>query len=183
VGPARAFDVDFGDRLSIFTGDNGLAEAKEDGRSVPASTEPTVAPKPKGLKKGEKRTRKQMAYVGAVYSIAPFKRTAEDVVNELRRKQRQADRPRPKQATLRRDDAFPRGRDNQWTSALFCPPGVVGHLPCKLGDDASLPDGRTAVALGAAFCRSTVDSNGCKTEQHASSILSHGLPSPKQNAR
>lgn len=77
-----------------------VAVAKQDDRSVPASTEPTVAPKPKRLKKGEKRTRKQMAYVGAVYSIAPFKRTAEDVVNELRRKQRQADRPRPQNKQL-----------------------------------------------------------------------------------
>lgn len=51
--------------------------------------------KKKRLKRGEKRTRKQMAYVGAVYSIAPFERSVEDVVNEVCRKQRQADRPRP----------------------------------------------------------------------------------------
>lgn len=51
--------------------------------------------KKKRLGPGEKRTRKQMAYVGAVYSIAPFVRTADQVVNELRRKERQADRPRP----------------------------------------------------------------------------------------
>lgn len=69
--------------------------AKEPPETSPPDQEPTAGAKPKRLKKGEKRTRKQMAYVGAVYSIAPFKRTAEDVVNELRRKQRQADRPRP----------------------------------------------------------------------------------------
>jgi hypothetical protein len=71
------------------------ATAEKNGHSLPASTEGTAAGKPKRLKRGEKRTRKQMAYVGAVYSIAPFKRTATDVVDELRRKQRQADRPRP----------------------------------------------------------------------------------------
>jgi len=52
-------------------------------------------PKSKRLKRGEKRTRKQMAYVGAVYSIAPFVRTVAQVMDELRRKERQAERPRP----------------------------------------------------------------------------------------
>ncbi|MGH9610244.1 MAG: ISKra4 family transposase [Bryobacteraceae bacterium] len=59
------------------------------------TAQPTEACKSKRLKPGEKRTRKQMAYVGAVYSIAPFKRNAADVVDELRRKKRQPDRPRP----------------------------------------------------------------------------------------
>lgn len=74
--------------------EKSVAVPKQDGASTRASRS-TAAPKPKRLKRGEKRTRKQMAYVGAVYSIAPFKRTAADVVDELRRKQRQADRPRP----------------------------------------------------------------------------------------
>jgi hypothetical protein len=70
------------------------ATADQDGVS-PNAAKLTATPKPKRLKPGEKRTRKQMAYVGAVYSIAPFKRSASDVVDELRRKQRQPDRPRP----------------------------------------------------------------------------------------
>jgi hypothetical protein len=45
--------------------------------------------------KGEKANKKQMAYVGAVYSIAPFERTADDVVEEIDRRQRAADRPVP----------------------------------------------------------------------------------------
>jgi hypothetical protein len=57
--------------------------------------EESASPKKKRLGPGEKRTRKQMAYVGAVYSIAPFVRTPDQVVDELRRKERQADRPRP----------------------------------------------------------------------------------------
>lgn len=69
------------------------AAADPSGVSTPATD--STASVPKRLKRGEKRTRKQMAYAGAVYSIAPFKRTASDVVDELRRKQRQADRPRP----------------------------------------------------------------------------------------
>lgn len=60
-----------------------------------SADEESASPKKKRLGPGEKRTRKQMAYVGAVYSIAPFVRTADQVVDELRRKERQADRPRP----------------------------------------------------------------------------------------
>jgi len=45
--------------------------------------------------KGEKANKKQMAYVAAVYSIAPFERTAADVVDEVLRRERAADRPRP----------------------------------------------------------------------------------------
>jgi hypothetical protein len=45
--------------------------------------------------KGEKANKKQMAYVGAVYSIDRFERTADDVVEELDRRQRAADRPVP----------------------------------------------------------------------------------------
>ena len=46
--------------------------------------------------KGEKANKKQMAYVGAVYSIDKFVRTADDVVDEIRRRQRAEARPNPK---------------------------------------------------------------------------------------
>jgi hypothetical protein len=45
--------------------------------------------------KGEKANKKQMAYVGAVYTIDRFPRTADEIVDELLRKQRAMDRPRP----------------------------------------------------------------------------------------
>ena len=45
--------------------------------------------------KGEKANKKQMAYVAAVYSIAPFVRTADEVVDELLRRARSKDRPQP----------------------------------------------------------------------------------------
>jgi hypothetical protein len=45
--------------------------------------------------KGEKANKKQMAYVAAVYSIDPFVRTADDVIDEVLRKQRASDRPTP----------------------------------------------------------------------------------------
>jgi hypothetical protein len=45
--------------------------------------------------KGEKKNKKQMAYVGAVYSIRRFPRTADDVVEEVLRRRCAADRPVP----------------------------------------------------------------------------------------
>jgi hypothetical protein len=45
--------------------------------------------------KGEKANKKQMAYVGAVYTIDRFRRTAEDVVDEIARKERSGQRPVP----------------------------------------------------------------------------------------
>lgn len=42
-----------------------------------------------------KRSRKQMAYVGAVYTIAPFVRTPDQILNEVSRRERAKDRPRP----------------------------------------------------------------------------------------
>jgi len=45
--------------------------------------------------KGEKANKKQMSYVGAVYSIDRFVRTADEVIDELQRRQRAADRPKP----------------------------------------------------------------------------------------
>jgi hypothetical protein len=45
--------------------------------------------------KGEKANKKQMAYVGATYTIDRFRRTADEIVHELLRKQRAKDRPRP----------------------------------------------------------------------------------------
>ena len=51
--------------------------------------------------KGEKANQKQMAYVGAVYSIAPFVRTARDVVDDVFRRQRAPDRPPPQHKRVR----------------------------------------------------------------------------------
>lgn len=45
--------------------------------------------------KGQKANKKQMAYVGAVYTIDRFARTADDVVDELARQDAACERPRP----------------------------------------------------------------------------------------
>lgn len=46
--------------------------------------------------KGEKANKKQMAYVGAVYSIDRYRRTADDVLDELHRRERRKERPAPR---------------------------------------------------------------------------------------
>ena len=46
-------------------------------------------------KKGEKANKKQMACVAGVYSIDRFRRTAADVLDEVRRRERRQDRPEP----------------------------------------------------------------------------------------
>jgi hypothetical protein len=55
----------------------------------------------KRLKKGEKNGQKRMACVGGVYSVAPFRRTVEDVLDEILRKQKQEQRPKPQNKRLR----------------------------------------------------------------------------------
>lgn len=71
--------------------------ATADGKGVPMRRplEERLRSSPPRRGKGEKANKKQMAYVGAVYSIAPFVRSAADVVDEICREQRAADRPQP----------------------------------------------------------------------------------------
>lgn len=67
-----------------------------DGKGVPMRRPEVSEPAShRRRKKGEKANKKQMAYVGAVYTIAPWVRSAEDVIDEVRRKERAKERPRP----------------------------------------------------------------------------------------
>jgi hypothetical protein len=69
-----------------------------DGKGVPMRRPVQAGPRqhPRRRGKGEKANKKQMAYVGAAYTIAPFVRTAEQVVQELRAPDEgRAARPRP----------------------------------------------------------------------------------------
>jgi len=68
---------------------------------APRKQEEDDAPHGKRLKKGEKRGQKRMACVGGVYSVAPFPRTVDDVVNEMLRKEKQQQRPKPQNKRLR----------------------------------------------------------------------------------
>src|SRR3954471_1313077 len=62
---------------------------------------PALANRRRG--KGEKANKKKMAAVGAVYTIAPFVRTADDVIEEVMRKKARERRPRPQNKRLRAD--------------------------------------------------------------------------------
>jgi hypothetical protein len=75
------------------TAEAEILVATADGTSVPMHrADRTTAPDPQaGSRKGSTRR----AYVGAVYSIEPFVREPEDVLDELSRKEAAARRPRP----------------------------------------------------------------------------------------
>jgi hypothetical protein len=67
-----------------------------DGKGVPMRRPPHDEPQPHHRRtKGEKANKKQMACVGAVYSIKPFVRKAEDIIDEVLRDERAKERPRP----------------------------------------------------------------------------------------
>jgi hypothetical protein len=67
-----------------------------DGKGIPMRRK-SDQPRTHGQRrtKGQKANKKQMSYVGAVYTIDRFRRTADDVLDELARKEVAADRPKP----------------------------------------------------------------------------------------
>ncbi len=69
--------------------------ASEDNKGVPMARPAQGTPAGAHRKKGEKANTKRMACVGAVYSIEPFVRRAEDIIDELLRDQKAKQRPRP----------------------------------------------------------------------------------------
>src|SRR4029079_17954551 len=67
-----------------------------DGKGVPMRRPPPDGPKPHHRRtKGEKANKKQMACVGAVYTVEPFVRKADEILDEVLRDQRAGDRPGP----------------------------------------------------------------------------------------
>src|SRR6185437_6807617 len=68
-----------------------------DGKGVPMRRpEQEGGPKPHHRRaRGEEANKKQMACVGAVYSIKPFVRKAEDIIDEVLRDEKARQRPRP----------------------------------------------------------------------------------------
>jgi hypothetical protein len=70
-----------------------------DGKGVPMRKEEMA--KSGRRRKGEKANRKRMACVGSVYTIEPFVRTADDVVDEVMRKEARENRPKPQHKQVR----------------------------------------------------------------------------------
>lgn len=67
-----------------------------DGKGVPMRRPSQEGPKPHHRRtKGQKANKKQMACVGAVYTVEPFVRAADDILDEVLRDERAGDRPRP----------------------------------------------------------------------------------------
>jgi hypothetical protein len=90
------------------TTEEGILVATSDCKGVPMrqvdapqKKQDDDVPRGKRLKKGEKNGQKRMACVGGVYSVAPFRRTADDVLNEILRKEKQEQRPKPQNKRLR----------------------------------------------------------------------------------
>lgn len=74
-----------------------LLVAAVDCKGVPLTRKPEESARPSHRrKKGEKANKKKMACVGAVYTIEPFVRTPEDILDEVQRKARAPHRPSPK---------------------------------------------------------------------------------------
>jgi hypothetical protein len=69
------------------------------GDATKAAPPPAAANHRRG--KGEKANKKRMAAVGAVYTIEPFARTADEVIDEVMRKKAAGRRPRPAHKRVR----------------------------------------------------------------------------------
>jgi hypothetical protein len=80
---------------------NEIVVLTADGKGVPMRRDPeTDGPAPKErLKRGEKAGKKREACVGAIYTMAPFERTAQDVVDEVLRKGKQLNKTPPTPTT------------------------------------------------------------------------------------
>jgi hypothetical protein len=87
------------EKIIVATSDcKGVPMRKID---APTRKQGEASPHGKRLKKGEKNGQKRMACVGGVYSVAPFCRTVEDVIDEILRKEKQKQRPEPRNKRLR----------------------------------------------------------------------------------
>lgn len=99
AGQPEQEDDEAGDILSLSTDGKGIvmrAQAlREATRKAAAEAEHKLG---KRLSRGEKKNRKRMALVAAVYAIAPFVRKPEDIIRELRQVEDVAEvqqRPKP----------------------------------------------------------------------------------------
>lgn len=122
-----------------------------DGKGVPMRR----LPEPQTLQaashrrgKGEKANKKQMAYVGAAYTIDRFPRRADEIVDELLRKKRAKDRPRPQHKHVwaemtRPGDGVGEGTLLHGPSYLFAELAVECHArdPARRKDLVCLLDG------------------------------------------
>jgi len=77
--------------------EGAILVATADGKGVPMRRDASEEPEreQKRRTKGQKKNKKRQACVGAVYTIDPFRRTPEDIIDEIRRHRRGEQRPSP----------------------------------------------------------------------------------------
>jgi hypothetical protein len=112
-------------------------------------------PSPHRRGKGEKANRKRMAAVGAVYTIEPFVRTTDEVIDELQRKRAKRRRPRPQNKRLRADLLLGKVSLFLWLADELCRRNPQGTRPVVFLSDGEralhdrqgeyLPEGVTCI--------------------------------------
>ncbi|HSB81052.1 MAG TPA: ISKra4 family transposase, partial [Candidatus Methylomirabilis sp.] len=105
--------------------------------------------------KGEKANKKRMAAVGAVYTIDPFVRTTDEVIDELQRKKAGKRRPRPQHKRLRADLLLGKVTLFLWLADELCRRNPEGAKPVVFLSDGEralhdrqgeyLPEGVTCI--------------------------------------
>lgn len=79
--------------------------------------------------KGEKANKKQMAAVGAVYTIKPFVRTTDDVIEEVMRQAAHAQRPHPQNKRVRAELLVGKGALFLWLADEVIRRNPQGNKP------------------------------------------------------
>lgn len=126
------------------------AEGEDETREAPASPSPHHR---RG--KGEKANKKRMAAVGAVYTIEPFARTTDEVIDELQRKEARGRRPHPQHKRVRADLLLGKVSLFLWLADELCHRNPQGTKPVVFLSDGEralhdrqgeyLPEGVTCV--------------------------------------
>ena len=138
----QASDVEpFQDRLPVPepSQEGSLVVVTADCKGVPlirSALPPVEEPTPEKTSaphhrrgKGEKANKKRMAAVGAVYTIDPFVRTTDEVIDELQRKKAKKRRPRPQHKRVRADLLLGKVTLFLWLADELCRRNPEGARP------------------------------------------------------
>jgi hypothetical protein len=121
-----------------------------------STPEATARPAPHRRRgKGEKANTKRMAAVGAVYTIEPFVRTTDEVIDELQRKKAKKRRPPPQHKRVRADLLLGKVTLFLWLADELCRRNPEGTKPVVFLSDGEralhdrqreyLPEGVTCI--------------------------------------
>jgi hypothetical protein len=132
---------------------SALAATEEEVEATQES--PASSPPHHRRGKGEKANKKRMAAVGAVYTIEPFIRTTDEVIDELQRKKAARRRPRPQHKRLRADLLLGKVSLFLWLADELCRRNPEGTKPVVFLSDGEralhdrqgeyLPEGVTCI--------------------------------------